>query len=136
MTTLIQPGDAHTLPFSYDQATVDRFAAATGDDNPLHHDAAYAATTPFRRPIMHGFLGASVFSKVFGTLFPGPGTVYLEQSLVFKRPMYVDTPYTSVCRVVSVDRPAHRAVVATVVHDERGRTTLEGQAVIMHQERI
>jgi len=63
--------DEYRLTFSYSQEQVNKFAEVTGDNNPLHLDEEYAATTMFKRPIMHGFLGGSVFSKIFGTLFPG-----------------------------------------------------------------
>lgn len=71
----------YTHEFSFTQDEVNRFAEVTGDKNPVHTDAAYAAKTLFRKPVMHGMLGAALFSKVFGTLFPGEGTIYLKQSL-------------------------------------------------------
>lgn len=63
------------------------FAGATLDDNPLHLDDAYAATTRFGRRIAHGMLCASMFSAILGTHMPGKGTVYLEQSLKFIGPV-------------------------------------------------
>ncbi|MGB3618543.1 MAG: MaoC family dehydratase [Catalinimonas sp.] len=136
MADLIQPGDVWTHPVRYAQADVARFAEVTGDDNPLHLDADYAADTPFKQPIIHGFLGASIFSKILGTLFPGSGTIYLEQTLAFKRPMYVDTDYTAHVEVVEVDRARHRAVVETWVVGERNKRVIEGRAVIQHAERL
>src|SRR5881628_2176648 len=92
---MIEVNQTYKHEFQFSQDEVNRFAEVTGDRNPVHTDAAYAATTLFKRPIMHGMLGASLFSKVFGTLFPGEGTIYLKQSLNFLRPMYVDTKYTA-----------------------------------------
>src|SRR5688572_3317080 len=89
----VETGTVFTHQFSYTQEEVNRFAEVTGDTNPVHTDAAYAATTMFKKPIMHGFLGGSIFSKVFGTMFPGEGTIYLKQSMSFVKPMYVDTIY-------------------------------------------
>ena len=79
--------------FSFTQEDVEAFAKVTGDNNPVHLDESYAAKTMFKRPIMHGMLGAAVFSKVFGTMFPGEGTIYLSQSLSFLKPMYVSENY-------------------------------------------
>ena len=67
--------------FSFTQKDVEAFAKVTGDNNPVHLDESYAAKTMFKRPIMHGMLGATVFSKVFGTMFPGEGTIYLSHYL-------------------------------------------------------
>ena len=72
-------GLSYEHEFSFSQDSVKRFAEVTGDNNPIHLDSVYAATTPFKKPIMHGFLSGSIFSKVFGTIYPGEGTIYLKQ---------------------------------------------------------
>jgi len=64
------------------------FARVTGDNNPIHTNAEFAASTMFKLSIMHGMLGSALFSKIFGTLFPGVGTIYLSQTLNFLKPMY------------------------------------------------
>jgi len=89
----MEPGDNYQLEFRFTQNQVEDFARLTGDSNPLHLDPDYASRTLFKKPIIHGVLGASIFSKIMGTLFPGEGTIYLSQQLEFKRPMYVDTTY-------------------------------------------
>ena len=80
---MIQVNDTYTHKFSYSQQQVEEFARVTGDNNPVHTNAEFAATTMFKVPIMHGMLGAALFSKIFGTLFPGDGTIYLSQTLNF-----------------------------------------------------
>src|SRR5215212_6070923 len=107
---MIQPNQTYTHEFQFSQDEVNRFAEATGDKNPVHLDANYAAKTMFKRPIMHGMLSASLFSKVFGTMFPGEGTIYLKQSLNFLKPMYVDTKYTAEFMVKEVVKEKNRAV--------------------------
>jgi acyl dehydratase len=134
---LLEVGNSYRLPFSYTQEQVNRFAEVTGDKNPLHSDEAYAATTPFKRPIMHGFLGGSVFSRIFGTLFPGEGTIYLSQNLRFMRPMFVDTPYEAILTISEIDREKHRATVQTQVVDvHSGKATIEGEAIVMHLTKL
>jgi|SRR5687768_9159433 len=133
---MIQEKQTYTHEFSYSQDEVNRFAAATGDKNPVHLDAAYAAKTMFKRPIMHGMLGASLFSKVFGTLFPGEGTIYLKQSLNFLKPMYVDTKYECVFTVKEVIRDKNRAVVETVIRGKDGKVCTSGEAVVMNVDKI
>lgn len=67
---MIKTGDKYRHEVTYTQEGVIAFAEITGDKNPIHLDPEFAAKTPFGRPIVHGFLSASVFSKVFGMLFP------------------------------------------------------------------
>lgn len=119
--------------FSFSQADVVKFAEVTGDKNPVHLDAAFAANTMFKRPIMHGMLGACIFSKVFGVLFPGEGTIYLKQSLTFLKPMYVDTAYEAVFTVREVVREKHRAVIETqLVEKASGSVCTTGEATVMN----
>lgn len=122
--------------FRFSQEEVNRFAEVTGDANPVHTDAAYAATTMFKRPIMHGMLGAALFSKVFGTLFPGEGTIYLKQSLNFLKPMYPDTEYDAVFTVKEVLRDKNRAIVETVIRDLDGKVCTSGEATVMNVLKI
>ena len=72
---MIKTGDKYRHEVTYTQEGVIAFAEITGDKNPIHLDPEFAAKTPFGRPIVHGFLSASVFSKVFGMLFPGQGNL-------------------------------------------------------------
>src|SRR6478735_2495722 len=114
-TVKVEIGAVYTHEFSFSQEEVNRFAEVTGDRNPIHTDAEYAATTMFKKPIMHGFLGGSIFSKVFGTLFPGEGTIYLKQTMAFVKPMFVDTAYEAVFMVKEVQGEKHRALVETLI---------------------
>jgi len=129
----LQLADRHTARFRFSQAEVDRFAEVTGDRNPLHSDPAFAANTVFKRPIMHGFLGASVFSRLLGMHFPGAGTIYLSQELQFKKPMFVDTDYEAELTVLELRTDRHLATISTRITDvERGELTLTGLAVVMN----
>ena len=127
----------HRSAFRFSQADVIDFARVTGDNNPLHLDADYAATTPFKRPIIHGMLGASVFTKVLGTEFPGYGSVYLGQTLEFLRPMFVDTDYEAVFTVQSINPDKHTAEILGELRDgQTGKVTTRGLATLMHREKI
>lgn len=134
---MIKPNETYTHDFKFSQDEVNRFAEVTGDKNPVHLDAAYAAKTMFKRPIMHGMLSASLFSKVFGTLFPGEGTIYLKQSLSFLKPMYVDTDYEAVFTVKEVMGDKNRAVVETLIKDKNtGLVCTSGEATVMNVDKI
>ncbi|WP_338760208.1 MaoC family dehydratase [Bernardetia sp. ABR2-2B] len=136
-TEKLNEKDEYRLTFSYSQEQVNKFAEVTGDNNPLHLNEEYAATTMFKRPIMHGFLGASVFSKIFGTLFPGEGTIYMNQTMNFMRPMFVDTDYEAVMTITEISREKNRAKVQTQVIDKTTRkVTINGEATVINQNRL
>lgn len=125
----------YELIFRFSQEDVEAFAKLTGDDNPLHLDAEFAATTTFKRPIMHGMLAASVFTRVLGTIFPGHGSIYLGQTLEFLRPMYVDTDYKATFKITEVNQKKHSAKVETHIYTtDRNKITLKGEATIMNTE--
>ena len=132
---MITEGETYKTALRHSQADVIAFAQVSGDDNPLHLDPEFAAQSVFKRPIMHGFLSGSVFSKVFGTQWPGKGSIYLSQTLEFKRPMFVDTDYEALFTIKSVNAEKHSAVIATQITEAAtGKVTLNGEAVIMNTE--
>ncbi len=134
---MIELNQVYTHDFKFSQDDVNRFAEATGDKNPVHLDAEYAAKTMFKRPIMHGMLSASLFSKVFGTLFPGEGTIYLKQSLAFLKPMYVDVNYEAVFTIKELIKEKSRATVETVIKDKAtGIVCTSGEATVMNVDKI
>jgi 3-hydroxybutyryl-CoA dehydratase len=96
---------------------IDTFAIVTGDTNPVHLDAEYAATTPFKARIAHGMMSAGLISTVLGTQLPGPGCIYLEQQIKFRAPVFIDD-----------------TVVATVtvedINERRGRVSLKTQCFV------
>lgn len=134
---MLQVGDTYSEVFSYTQEQVKTFAELSGDKNPLHLDAEYAATTMFKKPIIHGILGASVLSKILGMHFPGEGTVYLKQEIDFKRPMYVEIQYEAQLKVLETNTDKHTAIIETkIVDKETGKVNVLGNAHIMHKEKI
>lgn len=133
----MEEGQVYTEVFSFIQEDVNRFAQITGDHNPIHLDASYAAGTMFGKPIIHGILGASVLSKILGMHFPGEGTIYLSQQVSFKRPMYVDTEYQAVLTVKEIVKDKHQARIETKIVDKvSGKTNLIGEACIMNKTKI
>lgn len=134
---MIDLGTTYRHTFSFTQEEVEKFAEVTGDKNPVHLDEKYAASTMFRKPIMHGFLGGSVFSKVFGTLFPGEGTIYLKQSMAFLKPMYVNTEYEAVFTVKDLNKEKHRIHVETkIIEKATGAETIIGEATVLNAAKI
>lgn len=119
--------------FSFNQDNVIKFAEASGDFNPIHLDDDFAKKTIFKRRIIHGFLGGSIFSMVFGTKYPGAGTIYLNQNMVFYKPMYVEEKYIAKFFVKEVFKEKARAIVTTEIYSEDGSLVIGGEALIQHE---
>ena len=134
---MLEIGQSYIELFSLSQAQVNAFADVTGDHNPLHIDAEYAASTVFKKPIVHGIFGISIFSKILGMKFPGEGTVYMKQEISFKRPMYIDAQYEAIATVKEINRERHQAIIETKITDkETGKLCATGEAQIMNNEKI
>ena len=103
--------------FSFSQEQINHFAELSGDKNPIHIDADYAAKTSFGRTIVHGVFTISVFSQIIGMEFPGEGTIYLGQDLDFKRPVFPDQTYTARLEVMEVIEGKHIASIKTQIFD-------------------
>jgi len=130
-------GDSYERDFSYSQEQVNAFAELSGDKNPIHLDADYAAQTPFKKPVVHGMLGASIFSNMLGTEWPGQGTVLLSKQLDFKRPMYPGEVYTARITITDMHPTRHIATCSTVLlHKQDQKPVLRGVIRIMHKEKI
>jgi len=106
------------------------FAGVSGDMNPVHLDAEYAEKTVFKGRIAHGMLSAAFISTVLGTKLPGPGTVYLAQSLKFKAPVRIGDTVTATCTVVMLDAEKKRATLRTIC-TVGGKPVVEGEALVM-----
>jgi len=85
----LEPGMAAELQKTVSAEDVIAFAGLTGDCNPIHLDADYAAATPFKKRVAHGMLTGSLLSAVFGTRLPGPGAIYVSQTLNFRAPVFL-----------------------------------------------
>ncbi|MBP6386261.1 MAG: MaoC family dehydratase [Pseudarcicella sp.] len=134
---MLQLGDTYQHQFSFTQAQVIQFAELSGDNNPLHLDADFAAQTPFKKPIIHGALSTSIFSKIMGTEFPGFGSVYLKQVSDFKRPMFVDTLYEARFEITVIDRLRNSAQITTRIVDvATGKITVDGYAEMINKEQF
>ena len=120
--------------FSFSQEDVNNFSIITGDDNPIHIDEEKARKSIFKKRIMHGFLSGSVFSKVFGTTWPGNGTIYLSQNMNFLKPMFTNEKYLAKFEVIEV-LPRNKFLVRTTITNTFNENTIEGDALIKYEIR-
>jgi acyl dehydratase len=110
------------------QADFDRFAVLSGDDNPIHVDPAFSARTTFGRTVAHGMLLYSVVCGVLGTRLPGPGTLQVDQELLFPNPTFTDEEVTARVQVVEVEPGSGGlATLTTAVLRPDGQLGLEGR---------
>jgi 3-hydroxybutyryl-CoA dehydratase len=107
------------------------FAEITGDKNPVHLDPDYAAKTIFKECIAHGMLTAGYISAVFGTELPGPGAIYVSQTLNFRAPVRVGDSVIAKVRLVELFPEKRRARFDTICYIDGGKTVLEGEAILM-----
>lgn len=106
------------------------FADVTGDHNPVHVDAAAAAASPFGGQIVHGMLTASLISAVLGTLLPGPGAIYVSQSLRFLRPVRLGDTVVARVEISAIDPVKRRLMLVTTVRNQSGKAVLDGEATV------
>jgi len=126
----LSEGMTASLERTVSERDVVRFAEVTGDDNPLHFDAEFAATTVFGEPIAHGILSAGYISAVIGTRLPGPGTVYLSQLLEFRAPVRIGDAVTARVTVAAIDRQRRRVRLDTACL-VGGKIVVEGEALVL-----
>jgi acyl dehydratase len=119
LTRIVEPGD------------IASFVEAVGDYNPVHNDPAYAAGTPFAVPIAPGIYTAGLISAVIGTQLPGPGAIYLSQSLKFVKPVKPGDRITARVEITEVIRERNRIRLQTVCVNQRHDVVLAGEAWVM-----
>jgi phosphate acetyltransferase len=127
----IRVGDGASLQRTLTPRDIQLFAVMSGDVNPAHVDAEYAKGSLFHEVIAHGLWGGSLISTVLGTLYPGPGTVYIDQSLHFSRPVTIgDTLTVSVKVKEKFERTRHVVLDCECVNQD-GRTVIRGVAEVL-----
>lgn len=107
------------------------FAGITGDFNPAHINKEYAEKSQFGERIAHGMLSAGLISAVIGMQLPGPGTIYLSQSLKFTMPVHIGDTITSIVTVSELLHQKNRAILETVCVNQDGKKVMDGSAVVM-----
>jgi 3-hydroxybutyryl-CoA dehydratase len=126
----LKVGQEASMSKTVTEADIATFAELSGDRNPVHLDAAYAATTMFKERIAHGMLSAGYISAVFGMHLPGPGSIYISQSLNFKAPVKIGDTVTASVKVIEIIPEKKRARFETVC-SVGGNPVLTGEATLM-----
>ncbi|MCX8087979.1 MAG: MaoC family dehydratase [Meiothermus ruber] len=129
-----QVGDSASYTQTISEAHVALFIGAVGDTNPLHVDSEYAQKSRFGARIAQGILVAGLISTAIGTRLPGPGAIYLGQSLRFLKPTYLGDTITATVtvRAIRPDKPI--LSLETVCTNQKGERVIEGEATVLYEE--
>ncbi len=126
----IDVGDTASLEKKVSEADIVEFAEITGDKNPVHLDEDYARQTVFGTRIAHGMLSAGYISAVLGMKLPGPGAVYMKQTLTFLAPVKIGDVITTTVEVIEIGPKRKTAKLKTHCTNQDGVVVLEGEATI------
>jgi 3-hydroxybutyryl-CoA dehydratase len=128
----VKVGDTASFEKTVSDEDIVAFARVTGDEQPLHLDDSFAATTRFKRRIAHGMLSAGFISAALGTrLAPDAVVIYLSQSLRFLRPVYPGDTITASLEVTSVDTEKRFVTCSTECVNQDGQPVLAGEATVL-----
>lgn len=123
-------GQSSSLSKRFTLDDVKAFAGLSQDDNPVHLDREYAERSVFHKRIVHGFLSGSLFSAIIGTQLPGNGSIYLGQTLNFKKPIYHDQLVTATVTVVDIRKDKPIVKLSTVCINEQDEVVIDGEAIV------
>ncbi|KAG1649460.1 (R)-specific enoyl-CoA hydratase [Nymphon striatum] len=127
----IKVGDSAELTRKLKLEDIELFAVMSGDVNPAHVDAEFAKSDVFHKVIAHGMWGGALISAVLGTELPGPGTIYLNQNLNFRRPVGLGDTVTVRVTVKEKAAEHQRVTLECLCLNQSGETVIEGQALVM-----
>ena len=130
----LRTGQSATHSKTVTEADVVLFAGVTGDFNPAHVDQVYAAKSRFGGRIAHGMLSAGFISAALAMRLPGPGTIYLSQSLRFLRPVRIGDTVTARVEVAELFPAKRRVRLLTTCANQDGEALVEGEALVMVPE--
>jgi 3-hydroxybutyryl-CoA dehydratase len=127
----LEVGKTYEIGITITEQMVEHFARATGDYNPIHMDEDYARGTIFKTRVVHGMLHAGLISGIVGTHFPGPGTIYLSQTLKFLKPVFIGDEITYGLKVLEHIQKKNRLRLETVCVNRKGETVVTGEALLI-----
>lgn len=132
----LQPGETASIVRIVGRDDIDLFAAVSGDVNPSHIDAAFAATGLFGQVVAHGMWTAALVSAVLGTKLPGPGTIYLGQDLKFLKPVALGDTITATVTVREKRADKRIVTLGTSCTNQAGEEVLNGIAKVIAPDRL
>lgn len=129
-------GKSYEFSKAFTNEDVTAFAKISEDHNRIHTDDAYAEQSILGKRVVHGILIASMFSKIFGTIFPGEGGIYQSQSAKFLRPVFLNERITARVTLTFFDEEKHRGTFLTECFKSDGALVLTGEAKIIFPKQL
>ena len=123
-------GQSYEMQRRFSEQDIKSFADLSHDTNPIHTDPEFARNSRFGRLIVPGFLTASLFSAIIGTKFPGIGSVYLNQNMIFRNPVFIDQLVKASVSVKELYPEKNRVLLETLCMDENDVILIEGTALV------
>ena len=127
----VSVGQSASLSKTISESDVYTFAGITGDLNPAHVNEEYARQSRFGGRIAHGLLSAGLISAAIAMKLPGPGTIYLGQTIKFLAPVRIGDTVTATVKVLSIDAARRRAVLETTCHNQKDALVITGEAPVL-----
>ena len=129
--TELKIGDTVSHKKIITQKDIKMFGEITGDYNPAHFDEEYASKTIFKKRISHGMLIGSLFSKLLGMELPGPGSIYISQTLRFRRPVYFGDEIKAEVKVIELNTEKNRVKFECIAYNQNNEKVVIGEAELM-----
>jgi 3-hydroxybutyryl-CoA dehydratase len=126
-----QVGQSAKIQVKVTDAMVRAFAELSGDKNPIHLDDAFAAQSRFKKRIAHGMITGALISRALATELPGPGAIYLSQSLKFTAPVFVDEEISINLTISGIREDKNILTLETIAQKLTGETVAKGEATVM-----
>jgi len=126
----IKMGQTAEVTHTITENDIQTFGDLSGDYNPLHFNEEWAKTTMFEGRIAHGLLSASFISTAIGMYLPGPGTIYMSQSMRFLGPVRIGDTVKAHVEVVSLNDEKQRVTLKTTCTNQKGKLVLDGEALV------
>ncbi len=124
-------GDSASFTRKFTEENVIAFANITGDKNPIHLDDEYASTTRFKKRLVHGILVSGLVSAVLGMHMPGPGSIYIKQTLNFKAPVFINDEITATATITNLRLDKPIATIQTICTNQENTIVIEGEAILL-----
>jgi phosphate acetyltransferase len=128
---MLKVGDSASKTKAFSAEDVSKFGEVSGDRNPIHLDKDFAAKTRFGKPLVLGILTSGLISALLGMTLPGPGSIYIKQTLNFRAPVFIGDSITATVRVVQVREDKPIITMETICTNQDGVTVIDGEAVLL-----
>ena len=128
---IMKVGNRASLSKVFSEQDVTIFAGISSDRNPIHLNEVFATHTRFGHRIVHGMLTAGLISAVLGTQLPGPGSIYLSQTLEFRAPVYIGDRITACVEIIAVRKDKPIVTLTTICKNQHDEIVIAGEAVLL-----